>query len=443
VIASQPGPPRDTRLDELFVRYWDDILTDAEASELERRLAAHPADREWFRFLTLQAVATADLSAVARAGAGPQPPEAPEPSGRWSRRRALQYLGAGLAASLAVGVLGRRLMTTDTADPVRLTALRGAVEVRTADGMRPTAVGNVLPPGGVVVTRGLNSSAVLGYPDGTSVVLAGDSILTVAATGRRLVLRRGHATADIRPPAAGRTPLTLATTVATLTGLSGAVATLGRTVRAAEVGVHQGRVTVSDPAGAELAVVREGEMLTVHAGRALHKRPMPAAPDEYAWDLTEPLPDVWPVGRREVRADGPVVVPDLWFDPYHQAEMYQIRSHEPWSTGFFRLFPESVVRVRYRAARTGPGQVCFCARTSDPRTPSTGMLEYDGGFEATGPGEWRWVEVRAADMLDNKHPPRFGPPWVGFLVIFNTYELDLGLEVAEFRVARPGGPAGG
>ena len=42
----------------------------------------------------------------------------------------------------------------------------------------------------------------------------------------------------------------------------------------------------------------------------------------------------------------------------------------------------------------------------------------------------------------NKHAPKFGPPWVGFLVIFNTFEIDLGLEVAEFRVTRLGGAAG-
>ena len=42
----------------------------------------------------------------------------------------------------------------------------------------------------------------------------------------------------------------------------------------------------------------------------------------------------------------------------------------------------------------------------------------------------------------NEHAPNFGPPWVGFLVIFNTYTADLGLRVAEFRVDPPGKPAG-
>ena len=115
--------------------------------------------------------------------------------------------------------------------------------------------------------------------------------------------------------------------------------------------------------------------------------------------------------------------------------MYQIRSHQPWATGFFQLYRDSRVRVRYRAARSGPGQICFCARTASPPCPDTGMLEYNGGFEATA-GDWRWLDVRVPDMLANKHTPKFDAPWVSFLVIFNTYALDLGLEVAEFLVTR-------
>ena len=70
------------------------------------------------------------------------------------------------------------------------------------------------------------------------------------------------------------------------------------------------------------------------------------------------------------------------------------------------------------------------------------MLEWNGTFAAAPPGEWRWLEVRAEDMLrpPNRHAPRFGAPWVGFLVILNTYTADLGLKVAEFRVAPAGRP---
>jgi len=66
------------------------------------------------------------------------------------------------------------------------------------------------------------------------------------------------------------------------------------------------------------------------------------------------------------------------------------------------------------------------------------MLEHNDGFEATA-GAWNWIDVRAADLLapPNKYAPKFGTPWIGFLVIFNTFETDLGLQVAEFRVTPP------
>jgi hypothetical protein len=101
------------------------------------------------------------------------------------------------------------------------------------------------------------------------------------------------------------------------------------------------------------------------------------------------------------------------------------------------------VTVRYRVARPGPGQVCLCVRTADVRCPDTGVLEWNGPFEA-GPagGAWRTLQIRAGEMLDNRHAPTFGSPWIGFLIIFNAYETDLGLRVAEFRVTRPGPRAG-
>jgi hypothetical protein len=37
----------------------------------------------------------------------------------------------------------------------------------------------------------------------------------------------------------------------------------------------------------------------------------------------------------------------------------------------------------------------------------------------------------------NKNQPKFDAPWIGFLLIFNTFEPDVGLEVAEFRVEPP------
>jgi ferric-dicitrate binding protein FerR (iron transport regulator) len=448
------SPPSDHRLDELFVRYWDNALTGAEAAELEQRLAADPLAREWFQLLCLQAVVTAELPAVTappaprgRAGAAgrigsPSPAEPARPPRRWSRRRVLGYLGGGLAACVVAGVLGRRYRSAPPAAPVRLRATHGAVTLQTASG-QTVPLTDFVPPGGTVSTHGPNSSAVLSYADGTGVAFNGDSVVTVAGHGRRLVLHQGTATADVPPQPAGADLLTLATTEATLTGLSGVLMTLGRLLRATEVGVHHGLVTVATPTGEPLEVVRGGELLTIRAGGDRCKQQLPATPDQFAWDLTRPLPDDWHVGYRELTPDGPVVRPEFWFDPYHQAEMSQIRSDKQWSRGFFRLFPESVLRVRYWVDRPGPSQVVICVRTGRRADPATGVVECNGAFAQARPREWQWLEVKAQDMLDNIHTPRFAAPWVGFLVIFNTYQTDLGLRVADFRVTRPGGPAAG
>jgi hypothetical protein len=164
-------------------------------------------------------------------------------------------------------------------------------------------------------------------------------------------------------------------------------------------------------------------------------------PDTFAWDLTKPLPAGWNVGHREQTPDGPVVRPEFWFDPYHQAEMSQVRSDHQWARGFVRLFPESRVRVRYWVDRPGPSQVVLIVRTGRVADPATGVVECNGAFQATKPRTWQWLEVKAEDMHDNRHAPKFGPPWVVFLVIFNTYKEDLGLKIAEFCVTRPARPA--
>jgi hypothetical protein len=432
-LSVEPNP--DRRLDELFIRYWDDALTDAESAELERRLAADPAARDWFRFLALQVVTAADVSAVARAGVSAAPVR---PQRRVSRRTILRALGAGLAATVVAGVMGRRYWP-DSFGPVRLASTRGKVNVRTAQGSQVPSDGSI-PADGTVSTQGFDSWAVLEYPDGTKISLAGDSVLTVVDGGRRVLLGQGNATADVRRTPSGDAPLQLATAVATLTGMGGAITTLGHSPGGTtEVGVLQGRVNVDAPSGQPLAVVREGESFVVRADGDHRKGTLRTAGDEFRWDLTQPLAEGWQVGHRRETPDGPVVVPEFWFDPYHQAEMSQIRSNKLWAPGFFRLFPESEFHVRYWVDAPGPSQLCVCVRTDQPCAPETGMMECNTAFTAARPRQWQWLKVRARDMLDNRHTPGFGPPWVGFLVILNTYKIDLGLKVAEFRVTRPGG----
>jgi hypothetical protein len=76
-------PHLDLALIELFLRYWDDALTPAEADELEQRLAADPTAREWFQAITRQAVAAVDIRATSLGSEqpGPDSPTQPGPTG--------------------------------------------------------------------------------------------------------------------------------------------------------------------------------------------------------------------------------------------------------------------------------------------------------------------------------------------------------------------------
>jgi ferric-dicitrate binding protein FerR (iron transport regulator) len=464
--AEAPGGARDdARLDELFVRYWDDALTPDEADELAARLVADPRARELFLLYSQQAVMVAELPAFAPPArtthpldgtatrAEPStadtlasfglPTPAAKPRRRLTRRGALGLIGGGLAAALMVGISGRLLREGNRPGTgIRVRDVRGDVTVRDALG-RIVPAGQTLPIGATVSTSGLGSSVILSYPDGTGITVAGDSVVTIP-DGSHVLLNQGVVSALVPPQDLGTEALSLLTPQVTLAGLSGVLLTLGQGSRATELEVHEGLVSALRPSGEPMAVVRQGETLTVGSDGDHRKRPTPAVPDQFAWNLNEPLPEDWHVGRREATPEGPVVVPASWPDPYWRyTRMYQIRSNKQWTRGFFRLQSDSEIRVRYRVRQAGAGQVCFCVRTPSSTCPYTGMLEWNGTFgeQKLGEkkvGEWDWLTVKAGAMLDNKERPNFGEPWVGFLIIFNTYKDNLGLEVAEFRVSRPG-----
>jgi hypothetical protein len=278
---------------------------------------------------------------------------------------------------------------------------------------------------------------LLRFPDGADISVTGDSVATLADDGRRLVLRQGSAMATVPERPANELPVSLATAEAVLSHLSGVAMTLGRVLQRTEISVERGQVEVSATTGESCGAVRAGEILTVYAGGVYHKQRMLPTPDNFRWDLTGSRPTGWHVGQTELTPQGTIVRPQRWFDPYHQAEMYQIRSHSQWAPAFFRLYPDSTVRVRYWVDRPGPSQVVVCVRTDRPPNPATGCVEYNGAFAQARPNEWQWLEIKAKDMLDNVHAPKFAAPWVGFLVIFNTYEQDLGLRIAGIEVVRP------
>jgi hypothetical protein len=79
----------------------------------------------------------------------------------------------------------------------------------------------------------------------------------------------------------------------------------------------------------------------------------------------------------------------------------------------------------------------ICVRTARHCEATTGVLECNAAFEKSLPQTWQMLELHGKDMLDNPHTPNFDAPWIGFLIIFNTYRSDIGLKVAGFEVIPP------
>jgi ferric-dicitrate binding protein FerR (iron transport regulator) len=426
--------PSERRFDDLYLRYWDDRLSEAEAAEFAALLRDDPLARDWFRMNNLQAVAVADLPVA-------EPRPVPVRHG-WSRRRVLQFLGGGVAAGLTAGILGRYFFPAESDSVAHLTESKGGVSVTTSNG-RPLPPIGPLPPDAVVETHGTHSTATLVFANGSDVMLAGDSTLAFTRDTRQPRLMRGTAVAEVRPVKFNERPLMFHTAEAVCSAVGAALLTLTHAGRVTEVGVHTGQVAVTEPTGEPIDSVHDGELFTLRADGQRSKQPLFQSEEDYTLDLTQPLPEGWFVGRKFDEPSGPVIRPELWYDPYHQTEMYQIRSHNRWSRGLVNVQPDSVVTVRYRVRTLGRGQVCLVCRTEDLKEAATGVLEWNSRYEPVADNGWNSLTVRAADMLDCKEAPKFGAPWVAFLLIFNTYGSDLGLEVAEFRVSRPGGPGAG
>jgi hypothetical protein len=292
----------------------------------------------------------------------------------------------------------------------------------------------------MVATQGLGSSAILELEDGSTVLLLSDSTLSVQENGQRLQLHKGTASAELLPRR-NKDRITLVTALLMLSGVHNTAITVDAGMKTAEVEVYQGTVSVSAPTGEPMTVVREGELLTVGKNGTCSQQPTPVTPDRFSWDLTAPLPAGWHVGRREVAEGTPVVRCEPYPDPYYNGTvMHQIRSDNRWGRGLFSIVKGSTAYVRYRAKSASPkGQVCLCIRSKQAHCSDTGVLDYNGGFEASPKGEWREIRFTVESMFDwpNKHKPTFDSPWICFLVIFNTYESDVALEVAEFRIDPP------
>lgn len=420
----------DDRLHDLITRHFHGELSAVERAELSAELSNSPAARQVF----------AELSVLMVGLAGQFPRVAVSPPPR--RRSRLRWVAAvtGLAAALLVAVWALRPAPAPPEGPGldRLVLLTQSVGDVRIDGRRvPDTHG--LPPalgsGAVVSTHGITASAVVRCSDGTAIVLAGDTVAELEERGNRVVIRQGQVSASI-PARPADDPMTISTPEAEVEA-GGAMLSVGRSPHQTEVGVISGHARVTTPAGTPLMEMTSGDHALVEAGGTATKQWRPTIPESYAWVPHLPPPAGW-VGRPMAEPDGTAVFRAVyWDDPYTRRTTCQIRSDNGWTRGLVALYPDSRIRVRYRVDKPGRGQFLIVVRPDPPAAKEAVVLEVPRPFEAATPGEWQTIDVRGDELQPENRPTiSFGPPWVGFLVIFNTYEPDLGLRVAEFSVTR-------
>jgi ferric-dicitrate binding protein FerR (iron transport regulator) len=414
----------DDRLDDLITRHLHGALAPAEVAELSAAVVASEDVRK--------ALADASVLVVGLVGRFPRAEPAaarpPRPSRRW------WAVAAALAGVVLVG-LGAWALRPGPAPPGYVAEVEShAGEVRVgAAGVGP---GTRVESGQTVSTVGMDSGVTLRYPGGARVVLGGDTAVTLTADGpaRRVQVERGNLSADVEGDR-----MTIATPEAAVEA-GHAVLAVGRGPRQTEVGVTEGTARVTDPSGSPLMDMAGGDYGTVSADGVARKDRLTRPGDDYRWRPDRPLPAGWNLGRLAPGPDGFVFAPDVWDDPHIFRRCWQIRSDARWLTGLFEIHPDTRVRVRYKVDRPGTGQLLVVVGDRPAPRARCNVLLAPVPFEPAPGGGWRTVELAAADWVLEKvpgRPPLPDLPWTVVLVVFNTYEEDIGLRVAEFAATRP------
>jgi hypothetical protein len=418
---------RADRLDELFVRYWYDILTEAEATELTALLRDDIGAQSQFQFLSVQAIVAAEAVPLT-APAEVRPP-------LMSRRRMLG-LAAGTAAAVGAAVTLLPVVRRQTG--AVLVQITGRVLIRS----QQAVLGMTLLPGDTIAVEGVDASAVFRCPEGSELTLTGGTEATLEATGKpQLVVHRGGVGADLKDEAPGQ--ITLATGDTSVAPSGGpARLTLDRSGPKTEVGVFEGRVRMSRRDGQTLFDVNQGEVGVVSPNR-VGKETRPVLTTNYAWDFTRPLPPDWQSGKLLATPEGPAMQAEYWSEKFTPPS-YAVAGPKSWTCGHALVYPDSVLRLRYRVKRRGMVQVYFVVRP-DPINGPTAMVFNIGMWTKVTPlGQWQTTEYVVSDLRMNMPwKVSFDPPWIAFQFGINSFKTDLGLEVSSLDIHRPAHPLQG
>lgn len=346
---------------------------------------------------------------------------------------------AALSLVVVVAVLMRDREPPTARPPVigSLERINGEVHVTGADAETKTVTATTdIGSGATIRTLGTLSSAVLRYPDGTRLLLVGQSSLTVSDVSRKgVVFHSGTMFATVAPQAAGR-PM-LVTTPNFNVKVLGTRFSLGATADGTDLSVSEGRVVVTG--------LRDGRSVEVPAG----KRVVSDEPSELALQRSREAPDSWNVdfenGLPRGWESGALVSDELPDGSRFAVKAvegrdgsFAIVSQALWLRGAFSVHSDSFMLITFNMETPNWVNVFLITRTKDSADPHfANNFQYVIPFGRLQAGRWYSIAIplsQFARLQGYTDEPL--QDLLPFQIVFTSPAPNRGLVVDEIRIDR-------
>lgn len=349
-----------------------------------------------------------------------------------------------VVVSAAVLLRHREPPVTRSYRIAQLEQINGEVFVTTAGAdARTISASTDIASGDTIRTHGAPSSALLRHADGTRLLLAGNSSLTVSDFGQKsVVFHAGTMFATVAPQPAGR-PMLITTPKDTLQ-IVGTRFSLDATEHRTDLCVSEGRVKITRLRDGESVEVPAGQRVVSDSASELALEKIPAAPDTWNVDFESGLPDGWESGAL-VADDLPngsrLAVKAVRVDEGAD-ESYAIVSQPNWLRGVFSVHPDSSMQITFKMETPSWINVFIITHTRDSAEPHfANNFQYNEiPFGRLQPGRWYSITIPLAEF--KRLPGYTDEPLqdlLPFQIVFNFPAPDRGLVIDEIRIAR-GGP---
>lgn len=414
--------------DLLIQRYLDSALNAAELAALNQRLRDDAGLREQLREIAEQAVAMGDFARSGKALEVAQP-----------RAKAVRFSWLALAASIALLATSAWLWLGSRELPV-LTLVDASGSIAwSSDGEWRTevSIGDQLAAG-TIEAVGETASAQLRFIDGTLISLTGESELSFSADGqKRLVLRRGSLSAQVRPQPKGR-PMLVRTPTAEAE-VVGTVFNLATRADDTLLKVDEGMVKLKRLAdGSAIEVpAKSSAVASLNSELKLDAAATPEPLTRWSFDFTTTVP---PRDWRGV-SDGTRMVAS----PYAAATKASgaIITHFGVSVRTAQLSPPLALMatdtsvIRYRLKQNRRASLMIMLITSKPRGGFGGNFEVKLSENDLHPDRDGWCEIaiplRQFKAILSKYPSPTGN--ILDSVLITSFQKDTQLTVARFELS--------